>query len=304
MKKVCLIGVPLDLGANKRGASGGPAAIRRTRLLDDVQALGLEVEDWGDVEVPSTERVQLGNRRKRYASAISRVCSELKGKVYDALGEGGLPVILGGDHSLALGSVAGASQFLGERKKKLGLIWMDAHGDMNTPSTTLTGNVHGMPLAFLMGVTGSSLDGARLKRSRPVVDPKNAALVGVRDVDPSEREVMRESGAHVFSMKEIDRLGMARVFEQAMNFASEGTGGVHVSFDIDVVDPAIAQGVATPTRGGLTYREAHLFMELVADSESLVSLDMAEVNPLEDVRNTTAEVASELILSALGKSIF
>ena len=301
-RKARLIGVPFDLGASKRGSAGGPAAIRRTNLLAELRSMGLPAEDWGDVDVPPAESSKEGSKRLRYADAVYKVCKGLEAAASSARLAGWTPVTLGGDHSVAMGSISGVSRALRERRKKLGVIWVDAHGDMNTPATSASGNIHGMPLAHMLGLGERRF--ASLGYPGAKVDAKNVCLVGLRDLDDQEKKVIRSAGVHVFTMKEIDLRGMAKVTAQALELATEGTGGLHVSFDIDSVEPSIAPGVGTPKRGGLTYREAHLFMELVADSGHLVSLDMAEVNPLEDVQNVTAELAGELIQSALGKSIY
>ncbi|MBI4051183.1 MAG: arginase [Elusimicrobia bacterium] len=300
MKGVSVIGVPLDLGASKKGASGGPGAIRRTNLIKDIEKLGYEVQDCGDVEIPTP--ASAGPRKKKHAAAIARVCERLCETVQGCLKKKSIPVVLGGDHSLAMGSISGVAKHFRQKDKKIGLIWMDAHGDMNTPASSPSGNVHGMPLAHVLGMGDQRL--ANIGGFAGKILSQNTCLVGTRDLDEEEKELVRKSGIRVFSMKEIDRYGMAKVADQAIHQAAEATAGFHVSFDIDVVDPTVAQGVGTPTRGGITYREAHLFMELVADSGWLTSLDITEVNPLEDVHNTTAELASELILSALGKRVF
>ncbi len=301
-RKARLIGMPFDLGASKRGSAGGPAAIRRTDLLQHLGEFGLTAEEAGDLPMPSTDKAKVGSPKKRYASAVLAACRELEAATYAALSSGWTPVVLGGDHSIAMGSISGASRALKESGKKIGVIWVDAHGDMNTPVSSPSGNVHGMPLAHLLGLGDKAL--ASLGYPGAKVDPRNVSLVGIRDLDEAEKRIIRASKVNVFTMKEIDLRGMARVTQQALEAASDGTGGVHVSFDIDSVEPSVAPGVGTPKRGGLTYREAHLFMELVSDSGLLTSLDLVEVNPLEDVHNTTAELASELIQSALGKSIF
>lgn len=300
--KAVLIGVPLDWGASKRGAAGGPSAIRRAGLEKALQSLGLEVEDSGDVSVP-VARVEVGRSSMKYAAVVAKVCKELAGRTYAAVKAGAVPVALGGDHSLAMGSISGVAKRFREAKKPLGAIWVDAHGDINTPQTSPSGNVHGMPLAHLLGMGERTF--SRLAGFSPALDASRVALVGVRDLDQAEKANLRKSGIRVFTMMDIDRFGMARVAEQAIETASAGgSGGYHVSFDIDAADPTIAQGVGTPKRGGLNYREAHLLMELVAESGRLASLDLTEVNPLEDAYNSTAELASELIQSALGKRIY
>ena len=300
-KKAVLIGVPLDWGASKRGAAGGPSAIRRTEVQKSLEALGLEVEDVGDVEVP--QRGKVGNPKLKYAALIGKVCEDLAKRTHAALKAGATPITLGGDHSLAMGSAAGVARWAREDKERpIGLIWVDAHGDINTPETSPSGNVHGMPMAHLLGMGDKNLN--RIAGFAPTLDARRCCLIGVRDLDDSEKGNLRKSGVHVFTMADIDRQGMAGVIERAIDIAGSETAGIHVSFDVDAADPSIAQGVGTPKRGGLTYREAHLLMEMVADCGKMVSLDMAEVNPLEDSHNQTAELASELILSAMGKRIY
>ncbi len=299
-RKTTVFGVPLDLGASKQGASGGPAAIRRARLLESLQNLGCHAEDAGDLQVPPAQ--PRSSPRLRNASAILKVCRELERKVYEAVKAGSIPICLGGDHSLAVGSLTGVARAFREQGRKIGLIYVDAHADINTPQTSPSGNVHGMPLAHLLGMGDREF--ARLGGFSPKAEPRNVCLVGVRDVDKAEAQNLRRSGIRVFSMQEIDRFGMGTIIEQAIDLASDGTAGFHLSFDIDVVDPGSAPGTGTAKRGGLTYRESHLLMELAADSERLRSLDLVEVNPLEDVQNATAVLAAELISSAMGKSIY
>jgi len=299
-KHATIIGVPLDYGASKRGASGGPAAIRRANLIEGLEALDLEVTDAGDLPVPKVAASSTGKLKN--AAAILKVCAGLEKQTYEAVANASVPLILGGDHSLAVGSVSGVAHALRDKGRKVGLIWVDAHADMNTPETSPTGNVHGMPLAHLLGM--GHKDFARLGGFAPKIDPRNMVLIGIRDVDRAEAVNIRKSGIRVFSMQEIDRYGMGVVTEQAIDMASDGTAGFHVSFDIDSVDPGNAPGTGTIKRGGLTYRESHLFMELVADSERMVGLDLVEVNPLEDTQNATAVLASELICSAMGKNIY
>jgi arginase len=299
-KHATIIGVPLDYGASKRGASGGPAAIRRANLIEGLEALDLEVTDAGDLPVPKVAASSTGKLKN--AAAILKVCAGLEKQTYEAVANASVPLILGGDHSLAVGSVSGVAHALRDKGRKVGLIWVDAHADMNTPETSPTGNVHGMPLAHLLGM--GHKDFARLGGFAPKIDPRNMVLIGIRDVDRAEAVNIRKSGIRVFSMQEIDRYGMGVVTEQAIDMASDGTAGFHVSFDIDSVDPGNAPGTGTIKRGGLTYRESHLFMELVADSERMVGLDLVEVNPLEDTQNATAVLASELICSSMGKNIY
>jgi arginase len=301
MKPVHLIGAPLDLGAGRRGVDMGPSALRIAGLGDRIAALGRETVDQGNVAAPIREIARAGNVHKKYIGEIAAVCSSVHAMTRAALDAGALPVVLGGDHSIAAGSVAASADVVREKTgKPLGVIWADAHGDMNTPDTSQSGNVHGMPLAALLGQPPEEL--ARIGTS-PSLRPEHTVLLGIRNLDDREKDQIRAAGVHVFTMKDVDRDGIARVAERAIALASNGTGGLHVSFDLDVCDPSVAPGVGTPVRGGLDYREAHMLMELVADSQRLVALDLVEVNPTLDVRNTTAEFAVELALSALGKRI-
>lgn len=301
MRAVHLIGVPLDLGGNRRGVDMGPSAFRIAGLGEQLQALGLEVTDKGDVHSPIPEIRGPGDPTKRYVREIAEVCRELYGKALASLDAGALPLVLGGDHSLGAGSVAAAAEWQRRQGRALGVIWVDAHADMNAPSTTLSGNVHGMPLAALLGPEPAELSG--LGGTSPAIQARHTVLVGLRNLDEREKQAVRESGVHVFTMKDIDRNGIATVMDRALALALDGTGGVHVSFDLDVCDPSVAPGVGTPVKGGLDYREAHVVMEMVAECGRLTSLDLVEVNPTLDVRNTTAELGTELALSALGKRI-
>jgi arginase len=298
-KKVTLLGVPMDLGASKEGADGGPEAVRRAGIQGQLESLGLDIVDGGDIDVP--ERPARSGKPK-YRKEILKVCERLCDAVYAAHKAGRVPVTLGGDHALAMGSVGGTAKFHRQQNERIGLIWVDAHADINTPKSSGSGNIHGMPVAHLLGMGDRKLAGIGGKGRK--VDAVNVCLIGIRDVDPAERENLRSSGVRVFTMKEIDRHGMAHICEHAIEYATNGTDGIHVSFDIDAVDPAIAQGTGTPSRGGLTYRESHLLMELIADSGMLTALDMVEINPLADVHNKTAGLASELVQSALGKRIY
>jgi arginase len=301
VKPVHVIGVPLDLGGGRRGVDMGPSALRIAGIASRVAALGYAVVDKGDLPAPIPETQRPADERKKYVGEIARVCLALHDVSLQSLDAGAVPVVLGGDHSLAAGSVAASAAWVRRTSgRPVGLIWVDAHGDMNTPETTTSGNVHGMPLAALLGNEPAEL--ARIG-STPSVLPAHTVLVGIRNLDEKEKARIRESGVHVFTMKDIDRDGIAKIAERAIAIAADGTGGLHVSFDMDVCDPAIAPGVGTPVKGGLDYREAHMVMELVADSRRLVALDLVEVNPTLDIRNTTAEFATELALSALGKGI-
>ena len=301
MKPVHIIGVPLDLGGGRRGVDMGPSAFRIAGIGDRIAALGRTVVDKGNLPAPIPETQRPSDKKKKYVRDIARVCQKLYDVATKSLDAGALPVVLGGDHSLAAGSVAASADWMRRTSSQpLGLIWVDAHGDMNTPQTTSSGNVHGMPLAALLGHEPSELASIG---SSPSVLPRHTVLVGIRNLDDQEKQQIRASGVHVFTMKDIDRDGIARVAERALALAAEGTGGIHVSFDMDVCDPAVAPGVGTPVKGGLDYREAHMVMEMVADSRRLVALDVVEVNPTLDIRNATAEFGIELALSALGKNI-
>jgi arginase len=301
LKPIHIIGVPLDLGGARRGVDMGPSAFRIAGLAEQIAALGRAVVDKGNLPSPVAEIEDAIDGRKRYIHQIQTICRALYDTCLQSLEAGAVPLVLGGDHSLAAGSIAASADWVRKTTgQPMGVIWVDAHGDMNTPDTTSSGNVHGMPLAALLGREPREL--AAIGAS-PSIQPEQTVLVGIRNLDEEEKEQIRESGVHVFTMKDIDRHGIATVAERAIGLASTGTGGIHVSFDLDVCDPAIAPGVGTPVKGGLDYRESHMIMELVADSQRLVALDLVEVNPTLDVRNLTAEFAAELALSALGKRI-
>ncbi len=301
-RPVHIIGVPLDLGGGRRGVDMGPSAFRSASLGERLGALGYAVVDKGDLPTPIPETQELRDEHKKYIREIARVCQKLYQTTLASLGEGALPIVLGGDHSLAAGSVAASADWAENAKGlPIGLLWVDAHGDMNTPATSLSGNVHGMPLAALLGQEPAEL--AKIGMVSPKVLPAQTVLVGVRNLDEREKFAVRDSHVHVFTMKDIDRQGIASIVEQAVKLAGNGTAGIHVSFDMDVCDPQIAPGVGTPVKGGLNYREAHMVMEIVADSGLLTALDLVEVNPTLDVRNATAQLGTELALSALGMKI-
>ena len=301
-RSVHIIGVPLDLGGGRRGVDMGPSAFRIAGLGERIASLGVTVRDTGNVAVPMPETQDAQNPTKRYIDDIARVCAELYRRGREALDGGALPLVLGGDHSLAAGSVAAAAAWARQTSNlPIGLIWVDAHGDMNTPETSPSGNVHGMPLATLLGAEPREL--SFIDGGHRAVRPEHTVLIGVRNLDEREKGLVRDSGVHVFTMKDIDRQGIASIVEQAVAFATTGTAGIHVSFDLDACDPSVAPGVGTPVRGGLDYREAHMVMEVVADSGRLTSLDLVEVNPTLDIRNATAQLGVELALSALGMKI-
>jgi arginase len=300
------IGVPLDLGAGKHGADLGPNAIRYAGLnllpsIDEqLRKLGHPLIDEGNLAVPQPriEQPLIANVHLRNVETILDVCGSLAATVERCCGPDDFPLVIGGDHSLTMGSLTGVVRARGS----VGVIWIDAHADFNTDKTTPSGNVHGMSLAALVGIGNQQL--VELGGISPKVDPHRVVIIGSRDLDPGEKDFLREVGIHVFTMKEIDRLGMAAVMEQAIELATPGTNGLHISFDIDAVDPKDAPGTGTKVAGGLTYREAHLSLEMIADSGKMTSLDIVEVNPTLDVENRTATLAAELILSAFGKRIF
>lgn len=302
MRQIHIIGVPLDLGGGRRGVDMGPSAFRIARLGERIAELGHTVVDRGDLPTPIPETRDPRDAAKKYIHDIAAICERLYDLSLTSLRDGALPLVLGGDHSLAAGSVGAAAMWAKtEKRRPIGLIWVDAHGDMNTPSTSPSGNVHGMPLAALLGNEPAELAG--LGGWSPKVAPEHTVILGVRNLDAREKTAVRDSGAHVLTMKDIDRGGIAVAVEEAIRIAGAGTAGIHVSFDMDACDPLIAPGVGTPVNGGLNYREAHMVMELVADSGLLTSLDVVEVNPTLDLRNTTAELGTELVLSALGLEI-
>ena len=301
MTNIHILGVPLDLGSGHRGVDMGPSAIRIAGLGEEIESLGHSITDRGDIASPIAETKRPGDSSKKYIRQIASTCKKVHHAVLTSLDAHALPIILGGDHSLAVGSVAATSEFARRKRKPLGLIWIDAHADMNTPETSPSGNVHGMPLSAILGREPSEL--TQVGHSLVKVKPEKTVLVGTRNMDSHERQMVRASGVHVFTMKDIDREGITTIAEKALNIASAGTAGFHASFDLDVCDPSFAPGVGTPIKGGLNYREAHVLMETMADSDRLLALDMVELNPILDVQNTTAEFATELILSAIGKKI-
>jgi arginase len=301
MRIVDICGVPLDLGAGRRGVDMGPSAFRIANIGPRIISLGYQVNDLGDIPVPIPEIIGVQDQRARYAREIGAVCQTLYAKVRESLLSGHIAVSLGGDHSLAAGSVAGTASAMRAENRPLALLWIDAHADMNTPESTISGNVHGMPLASILGSGPPQL--VDIGGFSPKVRPERCAIVGLRNLDEREKERVRQSGVHAFTMKDIDRRGMAAVMDQALTVICDGGAALHLSFDMDGVDPAVSPGVGTPVRGGLSYREAHLVMEMAADTKRLVALDVVEVNPILDQQNATAILGCELILSALGEEI-
>ncbi|QNO14740.1 arginase [Alkalicella caledoniensis] len=296
-QRIQVIGVPLDLGANRRGVDMGPSAIRYAGLKKRLQNNAINVRDIGDIFVPAPESRIIENEKLKYLDVIKDVNTVLADQVSEALKNNYRPVILGGDHAIAIGSIAGVSQ----RVKRMGLIWFDAHGDFNTAETTPSGNIHGMPLAVSLGYGAPEL--TNIGGFVGKVKPEDVVVIGLRDVDLQEKKMIKQSGVNAFTMHEVDRMGIKEVMEQALKLVTKNTDGFHVSFDLDVMDPMEAPGVGTRVRGGLNYREAHLAMELIAETKKMISLDMVEVNPILDQGNRTAELAVELIASALGENI-
>src|SRR5579862_6016835 len=301
-RKIRVIGVPLDLGQSRRGVDMGPSAVRVAGLEARLEALGHEVEDGGNVAVAIPEQKKEGAANAKYLKEITATCTKNAELVLKALEAGQIPLVLGGDHSVAAGTVAGVAEFYRRKEQKIGLIWIDAHADINTPETSPSGNVHGMPLAALLGLGPDPL--SSLLDFSPKVQPDNVVLVGVRDIDATEKENIRRAGiSEVYTMRDIDERGMRAVMEEALRAAGRGTAGYHVSLDMDWIDPEDAPGVGTPVRGGATYREAHLAMEILADHGRLLSFEIVEVNPVIDEHNRTADLAVELACSAFGKKI-
>jgi len=301
MQKIRIIGAPLDLGQERRGVDMGPSAVRAAGLNAALKTLGYEVEDAGNIHVKLPEELHFGDIHAKYLKEITDTCRDAAHLVYRTLEEGYFPISLGGDHSIAAGTEAGVSKFYRDRGQALGLIWVDAHADMNTPETSPSGNVHGMPFAATLGLGPEPL--AMVFGYKPKFQPQNAVLIGARNLDERERRLVKGSGIHVFTMRAIDELGMGEITERSLKLACEGTAGFVVSFDMDVVDPTEAPGVGTPVRGGITFREGHLLMEMVSDSGKMVALELVEINPIIDTANQTAILAVGLALSALGKKI-
>jgi arginase len=279
----------------------GTSALRGAGLQSSLKKLGLQVEDIGNLSVKQPEEMPVGEKRAKYLQEIAETCADIAAAAEKSLGEGFLPLVLGGDHSIAAGVAAGVANYFRKDKKQIGYLWLDAHGDMNTPESSPSGNVHGMPLAAIMGYGAPEL--VDLLGFKPKAEPGNIVIVGARDLDAQERKIVKKSGIHVFTMRDIDERGMREVMADALKYAMDDTAGIAVSLDMDFVDPADAPGVGTPVRGGVTYREAHLAMEMIADTESMVSLEVVEINPILDEHNRTALLGVELVLSGLGQKI-
>jgi arginase len=301
-RRIRVIGVPLDMGASRRGVDMGPSAVRVAGLESRLESLGHRVTDGGNIRVEIAETQASGADNARYLKPIAETCTRTAEAVLKSLEEGMTPLVLGGDHSLAAGSVSGVAEFFRRKGEKIGVLWIDAHSDINTPETSPSGNVHGMPLAALLGLGPEAL--GHFYGYSPKIAPENTVLIGVRDIDAAERENIRRAGVtEVYTMRDIDERGMRAVMEEALRAAGRGTAGYHVSLDMDWIDPEDAPGVGTPVRGGATYREAHLAMEILADHGRLLSFEIVEVNPVIDEHNRTAELAVELACSAFGKKI-
>ncbi|HLH03036.1 MAG TPA: arginase [Bryobacteraceae bacterium] len=299
--RIKILGAPLDLGASRRGVDMGPSALRLASLNAKLEALGYQVEDLGNVAVVQQESTPTGRENAKYLPQIARSCDALAQAVDRIAEAGDFPLILGGDHSVAIGTVAGLAHTFRKKEQQIGVLWIDAHSDMNTPETSPSGNIHGMPLACCLGSGPKELTG--IFGFAPKVEPRNVALIGLRDVDKTERELVRESGVTAFTMRDIDERGLRSVMLEALAVVNDNTAGFHLSFDMDVLDPDEAPGVGTPVRGGITYREAHLAMETICDCDRMVSMEVVEVNPVLDISNRTALLAVELITSAMGKKI-
>lgn len=296
-----IIGVLMDLGADRRGVDMGPSAIRVANLNERLRELGYQVTDDGNIGVRNAEMMAISDRRLKYLPEITSACEVLAGRVEAVLESGAIPIVLGGDHSIAIGTVSGLASYHRRRDQRVGVIWFDAHGDMNTPETSPSGNIHGMPFAAILGHGDEALTG--IGGFSPKVSPEDCVLIGARSVDTTEAVAIRASGIRVVTMRELDERGMSAVMDEAMWLASRRTAGFHVTMDMDFVDPAFAPGVGTPVPGGPTYRESHLAMEKIADSGKMLSFELTEVNPVLDISNRTAELGVELILSAFGKKI-
>jgi arginase len=301
-RRIRVIGVPLDLGASRRGVDMGPSAVRVAGLEARLEALGHQVTDGGNIRVEIAETQASGSENARFLKQIAETCTRTAEAVVKTLEEGLTPLLLGGDHSLAAGSISGVAHFYRRQSQQIGVVWLDAHSDINTPESSPSGNVHGMPLAALLGLGPELL--AAIFGYSPKIAAENTVLIGLRDIDAGERENLRRAGVTaVYTMRDIDERGMRNVMEEALRVAGRGTAGYHVSLDMDWIDPEDAPGVGTPVRGGATYREAHLAMEIIADHGRMLSLEIVEVNPVIDEHNRTADLAVELACSAFGKKI-
>ncbi len=300
-RPVAILGVPLGYGASMAGVDMGPAALRVARLNQRIAELGYEVHDLGDLHLDRSQSIPEPGNKLKYLNEIRAACEELGRRVEGILQTGELPLVLGGDHSIAIGSIAGFASYCRKQNETPGLIWFDAHADMNTPETSPSGNIHGMPLAVLLGYGAPELQ--NVAGFAPKLEPRFCVHVGARDIDPSERTLVRNLGIRFITMREIDERGMSACMDEAIEIASQASGGYAVTFDVDALDPGDAPGSGTLVRGGLTYREAHLAMEKIAEAGGMRSLEVVEINTALDINNKTAELGVELILSGLGKTI-
>jgi arginase len=298
---VHVIGVPMDLGSGRRGVDMGPSAIRIAGINERLKELGNKTLDEGDIDIKIVEELRVGDLKARYLKEITRALTLLSKRVERVMTRRGFPLVLGGDHSIAIGTISGIASYCKRKRKKLGVLWIDAHGDINTPATSPSGNIHGMPLAVVLGMGPRDL--TNIGGSFTKVDPLNVAVVGLRSLDEGEKKRIAQTGINVYTMGDIDRQGIHRVMKKALARVTHGTDFLHVSLDLDAVDPTVASGVGTPVKGGLDYREAHLIMELISEAKAMTSLEVVEVNPILDTKNASAEFAVELVQSAFGKKI-
>jgi arginase len=301
MLRIRVLGVPLDLGQERRGVDMGPSAVRAAGLNQALKSLGHDVQDAGNIHVRLPEEQPFGSQSAKYLKEIAETSQEVAERTRQTLADGYFPLSLGGDHSMAVGTIAGVAKFYHDRNQEIGCLWIDAHADMNTPETSPSGNIHGMPFAASLGHGPESL--TNIFGFAPKLKARNCALIGIRDLDGHERQVVRGSGVNLFTMREIDEMGMRNVMDRALTMVTKGTAGFVVSFDMDVVDPDDAPGVGTPVRGGITYREAHLALEMIADSGKMLAFELVEINPIIDVMNKTAILGVGFTASALGKRI-
>jgi len=300
-QNVSIIGFPMDLGADRRGVDMGPSALRIAGLQTKLESLGYKVDNNGDIKIEIMERQKIKNPKLKYLDEIIKTSKLLADKVEKVLERGDFPLCIGGDHSMALGTISGIASYCKKRNYKLGVIWIDAHSDMNTDETSPSGNIHGMPLASLLGLGCDEL--VNIHKFSPKLDPENCALIGIRSIDEAEKVNIKKLGIPIYTMNDIDKLGIHRIIAKVLKQFREKVDHIHISFDVDSVDPSVAPGVGTPVSGGLSYREAHLLMETIAECGCMSSLEIAELNPILDLKNQSADFTSELIASSMGQRI-
>lgn len=300
-QQVDLLGVPSDLGANMRGANMGPAAIRIAGLKEKIEIQGYQVQDLGDLAVPIRDALSQKIQDEKFLEPLSKLCGELEATVFESLSRSHLPIVLGGDHSQAIGTISGVSRYYSSKNEKIGVVWVDAHADINTPESSPSGNIHGMPLSVLLGQGHQQL--TEIGGNGAKIAAENVALIGIRTIDDQEKQCLKRAGVRYFSMRDIDERGMFQVMREAIAAASQDTAAIHLSFDIDGIDPRYAPGVSTPVSGGLTLREAHLALEMLYETKKICSMEFVELNPYTDVGAQSANLVVDLVLSALGKSI-